>query len=238
MVDVSWDRLQVHVNGWGGHFVDPADPTRFVMDESPSLAAFEWLRARMWDDHVLAGPLDVQRMGTHQAFLAGRLAMVEDGSWALKDVLTAAKFRVGVAPFPAGPVRRATLATTDGFGIYSGSRYRDAAWSLLQYLVGPEFGSEMARTHLLQPARASLVEEWVRDVREQFPAAAELDVAAFAHGHVNHYSVVAEILENNMADAKSISYQVWDRVFTLGLTSVDEIRTASRQLRERQLAGR
>lgn len=135
MVDVSWDRLQVHVNGWGGHFVDPADPTRFIMDESPALAAFEWLRARMWDDHVLAGPLDVQRMGTHQAFLAGRLAMVEDGSWALKDVLTAAKFRVGVAPFPAGPARRATLATTDGFGIYSGSRYRDAAWSLLQYLT-------------------------------------------------------------------------------------------------------
>ena len=24
MVDISWERLQVHANGWGGHFVDPA----------------------------------------------------------------------------------------------------------------------------------------------------------------------------------------------------------------------
>ena len=23
MFDVSWDRIQVHVNSWGGHFVDP-----------------------------------------------------------------------------------------------------------------------------------------------------------------------------------------------------------------------
>jgi multiple sugar transport system substrate-binding protein len=23
MVDISWERLQVHVNGWGGHFADP-----------------------------------------------------------------------------------------------------------------------------------------------------------------------------------------------------------------------
>ena len=30
--------------------------------------------------------------------------MVEDGSWALKDILDGAEFRVGVAPLPAGPV--------------------------------------------------------------------------------------------------------------------------------------
>lgn len=25
IVDISWERLQMHVNGWGGHFVDPQD---------------------------------------------------------------------------------------------------------------------------------------------------------------------------------------------------------------------
>ena len=28
MMDISWERIQVHVNAWGGHLVDPDDPTR------------------------------------------------------------------------------------------------------------------------------------------------------------------------------------------------------------------
>ena len=33
MVDISWDRIQMHVNGWGGHLVDPADLTQCRMAE-------------------------------------------------------------------------------------------------------------------------------------------------------------------------------------------------------------
>ena len=35
MIDIGWERLQVHVNAWGGHFVDPADPARSLMGEPP-----------------------------------------------------------------------------------------------------------------------------------------------------------------------------------------------------------
>ena len=59
--------------------------------------------------------------------------MVEDGSWALKEILSGSNFRVGVAPFPAGPVRQATLATTDGYGIYSGTKHPEAAWELVKF---------------------------------------------------------------------------------------------------------
>ena len=80
MFDISWDRIQVHVNGWGGHFVDPDDPARLLMCEPETLAAMEWLRARLWDDRVMATLLDVQNMTTRQAFITDRVAMVEDGS--------------------------------------------------------------------------------------------------------------------------------------------------------------
>jgi multiple sugar transport system substrate-binding protein len=60
MFDISWERIQVHVNEWGGHFVDPEDPARSLMAEPPALAAMEWLRARMWDDRVMPSPLDVR----------------------------------------------------------------------------------------------------------------------------------------------------------------------------------
>jgi ABC-type glycerol-3-phosphate transport system substrate-binding protein len=112
MIDVSWDRIQMHVNAWGGHFVNPDDPTQCLMGSDQAIAAVQWIRDRMWEDHTMASPLDVNNLSTREAFAQGRLAMVEEGSWALKDILETAKFRIGVAPFPAGPSRRVTLATT------------------------------------------------------------------------------------------------------------------------------
>ena len=232
MVDISWDRIQVHVNGWGGHLVDPNDPARCLMAEPEAVAALEWIRARMWDDKVMPTFLDVQNVTTRDAFIAGRIAMVEDGSWALKDILTGADFRVGVAPFPAGPVRRATLATTDGFGIYAGTKHPDAAWELIKFLVSKDYGRAMARANFLQPARASLVEDWVGFIREEFPQKSEeVDIAAFADGHLNGYSVTTEIF-TNMAEAKRLTYAAWDRLFTLGQTSVAQMQDVCRQIQE------
>ena len=63
----------------------------------------------MWDDKAMATSLDVRKLGTRRAFASGKLAMVEDDSWALKDILTEANFRVGVSPFPAGPAVNSSL---------------------------------------------------------------------------------------------------------------------------------
>jgi len=234
MLDISWDRIQVHVNGWGGHFVDPDDPTQCRMAEPEAMAAMEWIRARMWDDKVMATRLDVQNMETRDAFIAGRVAMVEDGSWALKDILAGADFRIGVAPFPAGPVRRVTLATTDGFGIYAGTKHPDAAWELVKFLISKDYGRAMARANFLQPARASLVDEWVGFIREEFPEKTrEMDIAAFADGHIKGYSVTAEIFAN-MADAKGIAYAAWDEIFTLGQAPVEQMKDVCRRIQEAQ----
>ncbi len=223
MVDIAWERIQMHVNGWGGHFVDPEDPSRSWMSRPESLAAMEWIRARMWDDRVMASFVDIQHLDTRQAFIGQRLAIVEDGSWALKDILEGAPFRIGVAPFPAGPVRRVTLATTDGFGIYAGTKYPEAAWELLKFLVSKDYVRAMAETHLLQPARASLVDEWAETVRRQYPKATRgMYIEAFAEGHRQGYSVTAEIFAD-MVSARRLTQAAWQRIFTLGLDPVDEM---------------
>jgi multiple sugar transport system substrate-binding protein len=64
MIDISWDRVQMHVNGWGGNLVDPNDPTVCSMGEPRAMEALEWIRARIWDDGVIATNLDVQGSGT------------------------------------------------------------------------------------------------------------------------------------------------------------------------------
>ena len=155
MLNIEWDRLQVHVNAWGGHFVDPADPSRCLMAEPESLAALEWVRARMWDDRVMPAPADVQNRSIAETFTSGLVAMAEDGSWALRDILGKARFRIGLAPMPSGPAGRVSLATTDGFGIYSRTRHPAEAWDLVKFLIGPEYGRAMAKANFLQPARLS-----------------------------------------------------------------------------------
>ena len=234
MLNISWDRIQVHVNGWGGHFVDPNDPTICRMAEPAAMQAVEWLRARMWNDKVMATPLDMQKMGTSEAFSAGRLAMVEDGSWALKAILTGADFRIGVAPMPAGPVRRATLASTDGFAIYKGTKYPDAAWELMKFLISKDYGRAMARAQFLQPARASLVDEWVSYIREEFPEKAkDVDIAAFAEGHLKGYSVIAETFAN-MAEASRLAGVAWDQILTLGELPVEHLQDVCKEIQEAQ----
>jgi multiple sugar transport system substrate-binding protein len=236
MMDVSWDRVQVHVNAFGGHFVDPDDPSHCMMAEPPALDAMEWLRARMWDDRSMATRLDVQNQPTRTAFSLGRVAMVEDGSWALRDILQNSSFRLGVAPFPAGPSRRATIATTDGFGIYSATRYPEAAWELLKFLTGKEYGRAMAQSHYLQPARASLLEEWAAFIRAEHPEQTkDVDIAAFADGHLNGYSVIPEIFPN-MEAAQRIAYDAWDRLFTLGQSGVEIMKPAAEQIQQAQSA--
>lgn len=234
MMDICWERLQVHINAWGGHLVDPADSTRCLMAEPEAMQALEWIRARMWDDHVMATFPDVQNVTTRQAFINGQVAMVEDGSWALKDILEGASFRVGVAPMPAGPVRRVTLATTDGFGIYAGTRHPEAAWELLKFLVGKSYGRAMIDANLLQPARASLVQEWVDCIRQEYPdQTRDMDLAAFADGHIKGYSVTAEIFEQQEI-ATQLANSAWHQIFTLGQMPLSQLQTVCRQIEAAQ----
>ena len=165
--------------------------------------------------------------------------MAEDGSWALNDILSNAKFRVGVAPFPTAPVRKVTSATIDGFGIYAGTKYPDAAWEFVKFLISKDFGRAMARAGLLQPARASLVEDWANAVRERFPEQAkEVDVAAFADGHIKGYAVTPETAAE-IASASRIMTEAMEKLITFGDGSTDLIKAAAQEIdRSQQLAGK
>lgn len=230
MLDIAWERIQMHVNSWGGHFVDPKDHTKSLMGAPEAMTAMEWIRARMWDDKVMASFLNVQNVETRVAFTNQSIAMVEDGSWALKDVLANANFRVGVTTFPKGPVRKVTLATTDGWGIYTGCRNPDAAWELVKFLISKDYCRAMAKANYLQPARSSMVGEWIDIIRKDMPSkTSELDLNAFAEGHIKGYSVVAEIFPR-MAEASQLAKSAWEKLYTLGQADTSMMQQVSAEI--------
>ncbi|MBX3015659.1 MAG: sugar ABC transporter substrate-binding protein [Caldilineaceae bacterium] len=234
MLDVAWDRLQLHVNGWGGHMVSPQNPQLCTFGRPKALAALAWLRTAMWEERVIATFPDVQYMSPRSAFINQRVAMVEEGSWVLKDILLNADFRVGVAPMPSGPARRVTMATSDGFGIYNGTQYPAAAWELLKFLTGPAYGEAMAQANFLQPARASLLGAWMGYVQAEFPEKSQdLDLAAFADGHVKGYSVTVEIAAN-MAEVQPKVAAAFEKVFTLGQAPVTYLQGVCDQINQTQ----
>jgi hypothetical protein len=92
----------------------------------------------------------------------------------------------------------------------------------------------MAKANFLQPARASLVAEWADLIRKEFPTQTrQVNLSAFADGHLKGYSVTAEIFPN-MAEATGLVYNIWDKIFTLNQASVDQIATVCRQIEEAQ----
>lgn len=220
--DPIYDRVQIHVNTFGGHYVNPDDPADCVLDAPEAVAALDWLRARIQDDGVMATPLALNKLETRRAFWEGRVAMVEDGSWALKDILANANFRVGVAPFPAGPVQRATLASTDGFAISATTAHPEEAWELLKFLIGKEYALAMAEANFLQPARAPLVGQWADFVRAEFPEeAADLDLEAFADGQLRGYSATAEVF-SEMNGVRAATDAAFEDILTLDLAPTAE----------------
>lgn len=113
----------------------------------------------------------------------------------------------------------------------------DIAWERMKFLTGTEYGRAMARAHFLQPARASLVQDWVGCIRSEFPERAkEMDIAAFADGHLKEYSVVAEVFADQ-DHATRLALDAWDRIFTLGQAPVTLMIDTCAKIEQAQASG-
>jgi hypothetical protein len=105
---------------------------------------------------------------------------------------------------------------------------------LMKFLVSQDYGRAMAKAHFLQPARASLVQDWIGFIRAEFPdKTKDMNIAAFADGHLKGYSVIAETFANQ-ADAQRLIFPAWDKIFTLGQAPVELIKTVSQQIEQAQ----
>jgi len=174
------DRLQNKLVGNGANWVDPKDNTKAAFDSPEALAVFQREYDRIWTDGLAIPDAAREGAGWYALMEAGRIHMFENGDWALVPMLKTVKSTSwDVALIPQGPTARNTLATTDGWVIYSKSQAPDMAWELLKYLQSDEWNQMMMTKGLIRPSRISLFDKWVETVKAANPGLADKNLDAF-----------------------------------------------------------
>jgi multiple sugar transport system substrate-binding protein len=131
----------------GGTLVDDeASPTRFAFD-GPAVAALERfldLRAR----GVTPTDEEAEAEDFESRFLSGRLAMLLDSRRVVPTLRTITEFSWDVAGFP-GMDAPASVLHSDAYCMTAASEAKDAAWTFLEFALGPQgqrIAAELGRT--------------------------------------------------------------------------------------------
>lgn len=153
----------------GGSWVDANDFKKSAAHLPEAQAALDWLSDRYWKDVSWLPPKQRPTGFTFFSSLGdGLVAMAEEGMHALKDVARVEGMEFDIAPIPKGPKQRMSWITTDGWGLWNGSKARPQAWEFMKYLASVEWYRIQAQQDLLIPARLSVIDEWIQILKGRF----------------------------------------------------------------------
>lgn len=179
-------RLQewiIQNNGW---VVDPKDDLKCLMDQPEALGAMQWLHDRIWRDNSALQPS--QRAGKDSVAL-GKIGLFIASSFGIPALVKRInrQFEWDVVPYAKGK-QRDTVATTDGWGIWSGTQATEACWALLKFLESDEWNDVFMRITGNQSARKSLGDRWLKVTKEALPEMADKNLSAFTEPITKGYA--------------------------------------------------
>lgn len=142
--------------GGGSLFDDPLAPTKFTMDSPEAIAAIQFVADLILKDKSVPSFDAMNELGsTTELFSTGRVAMVMTNA-ARIPTFEQASFAWNVAPLPAGPTGiRANSLGGAGYVMSSASNNKEAAWTFLKFVSGPEGQAIFAESGLAVPAYLS-----------------------------------------------------------------------------------
>jgi multiple sugar transport system substrate-binding protein len=174
------DRLQAKLVSAGGNWVDPKDAKKAAFDSDAAIATMQWLYNLTWKDKLTISNASAEKQNRYQLMESGKIAMFETGDWAMQSMLEIAKNADwDVAQLPQGPVQRNSLATTDGWTIWSKSQAPDAGWEVLKFLQSNEWYDAFMKSAFVRPSRLSLFDKWTETIVKVKPELGKKNLKAF-----------------------------------------------------------
>jgi len=164
-VDTAWDRFVQFIWENGGKVIaeDTFVGDRLYLDEPEAVEAVQFQHDLIWKDEVSFSP-PLHGLWSHQSFWDNKLAMWQSGSWDVSNTAKHCESDWDVSVRPRGMQDgKSAIHTTDGYMVYCGTRYPEAAVCFLKWLVSPEAERIMMKQANLQPARLSLGMEYITE---------------------------------------------------------------------------
>lgn len=200
-----------YLAGFGGGYVDPADPTKSLLGTSATVNfAREYVRL------IQEGTLGFPSM---QDFTAGRAAssIRGSGSGLVQAALQWKNLKWRFFPPPIFPTRRTAYSATDAHGIWAGTKHPDAAWTFFKWLtVEPEWARFMIKLQLRGPAQLNLWTTWVAEVTAVAPPLANTNLEALAAGPLNNWTYPGHLFRYDDTGVRAILGQMSSQVMSHG----------------------
>ena len=196
-INPHWAVIQGWLGGTGVPVHHPDDPTVINLLAPEHVAAFEFLQ-------------EISRVhgrypGIAGGILAGRVAMQDNMASNYAPVMYESPYDFDVAETPVGPGGTRAIVVNDGsFYINKDTPHPEAAWEFLRFFYSPEGQRVYMNATGFQPARLSLVPEWMDIVMTRWKMSPEWFqpfINAYAYAQVTHYFGDSQVLLNYLLPA-------------------------------------
>lgn len=168
--NIGWGEWMSMLWSFGGEVVDDYDaPTKSLLDSPAALKTFESIMSWISREQALTPATG--------NFDAGKAGMAVNMRFAVPGYRAIKKFSWAIAPFPSGPVRRATHMFTAGYGIAKSSKNAKAAWEFVKYLNSDTIVAERQLAGHAVPATKNVF----KYIMEKDPKAAAEGTEAFEY---------------------------------------------------------
>jgi multiple sugar transport system substrate-binding protein len=145
-----WGPYGYWINAAGGGFFNE-DRTACNLNSPESLAGLEF-EQKMYTDFDVAVPYGED---SEPPFLAGKVAMFQNGRWATPAVRSSADFNWDVVELPDGPAGPSNWLFWGAYVVNADTEHPEEAWQLIQELTTAETQGQVAELGANVPSRVS-----------------------------------------------------------------------------------
>lgn len=132
----------------------------------------------LYRDGLATTPADAGAAWPGEALAKGLGSIVFEGNWVFPFLQeNAPDLAFGISELPDGSAGKGNLAFTVSFSIFADTEVPDAAWTLVNYLTGPEGMGKWVSLGLAMPSRVELAQTWSDQFPERAPFLAAGDYA-------------------------------------------------------------
>jgi multiple sugar transport system substrate-binding protein len=162
----------------GGEVISK-DGNSIVLDSPEGQQALDFYYG-LYRDQIATTFTDAGAQWPGDGFSKDLADLVFEGNWMfpfLQDAAPDLKF--SVAELPAGPKGKANLAFSPAYAIFVDTKVADAAWTVVNWLTGPEGMAKWTSGGLAMPTRPALAADWIAKFPERKPY---IDSGDYARG--------------------------------------------------------